>query len=123
MKAEKKKCSICRHIAFGEVDQKTGVEADSVCKLFNLVLSKEDFIEVDCDSFDRRPHTCASCGADITKSCKKASNPLTYHHGPRKGQTKQCCSNPDWRCCPGRDCEGEAIICRNCGHYYGMETW
>jgi hypothetical protein len=127
MGKEKQHCGICKQIVYGEMDQKTGKESDSICKLFNHILSREDVLTiVECNSFERRPHTCASCGTEITQYCRKAKNPLTYHHGPRKGQDKQCCDNPDWRKCPGEitsNCEGEAIICRNCGYYYGLETW
>lgn len=124
MTKEKQHCGICKHIIYGQVNQETGVESDSVCKLFNHVLSREDVLTVvDCNSFERKLHTCASCGAEITKYCRKAGNPLTYHHGPRKGQVKQCCDNPDWRICPNKDCDGEAVVCKNCGYYYGFISW
>lgn len=124
MNKEKQHCGICKQIIYGEVDQKTGKESDSICKLFNHVLSREDVLNfVECNSFERRPPTCASCGAEITQYCRKSGNPLRYRSGKHKGEVKLCCANPDWRHCPGKDCEGEAIICRNCGQYWGMETW
>jgi len=118
-----KRCGACKHVKYTEPDKEGNQER--ICTLFNHYLSFEDcHIKVDCNSFDRVPYTCASCGADITKGCRKASNPLTYRSGKNKGKVKPCCDNPDWRVCPNRDCEADgALICKNCGYYYGFETW
>ena len=121
---EKSHCGICKQIIFGELNQKTGKESESICKLFNHILSRDDVLtKVDCNSFERRPHTCASCGTDITKYCRKSGNPLRYRSGKHKGAVKPCCDNPDWRQCPNKECDGEATICKNCGYYFGMIDW
>jgi hypothetical protein len=78
---------------------------------------------------ENRIFHCASCGADITESCKKTNNPLKYERGPRKGQEKKCCANPDWRNCPDKHCSSledddvQARTCKNCGCYSGAITW
>lgn len=117
-----KRCGVCKQVKHTEPDKDGNQE--SICKLFNHYLTKEDVhTKVDCNNFDRVPYSCASCGADIIGG-SKASNPLTYCSGKNKGKTKLCCKNPDWRVCPNRECEADgAIICKNCGYYYGMETW
>jgi len=73
--------------------------------------------------------TCASCGGIIDDTCKMAKNPLRYKGGEKKGKIKKCCKYPDWRKCPNEDCESNydgitpALICSNCGRYYGQITW
>ena len=67
---------------------------------------------------------CSSCGATITKKCRKVSTPIQRRGSYAKEERPiKCCKNPDFRVCPNKDCEGEAIICLNCGYYYGMITW
>ena len=124
MKKEKPHCGICKSIQYGKMNQTTGQEEDSICKLFNHVLSRKDILDVvDCNSFERKPFTCASCGTDIVGGTK-ASNPLRYRSGKHKGEVKPCCDNPDWRFCPNKECDGDdAIVCRNCGWYYGDVNW
>ncbi len=78
---------------------------------------------------EKKVQTCASCGEEITDKCIKVKNPLEYKKGKNKGKVKPCCKNPDWRVCPNTDCENvdeydsPALICKNCGYYYGMMTW
>lgn len=68
--------------------------------------------------------TCASCGALITTKSPKVKNPLRYKKGKNKGKEKPCCKHPDWRRCTYEDCEADgAIVCINCGMYYGAITW
>lgn len=122
MKKEKPHCLVCKHIRHTKPD-KEGTQL-SFCILCNEVVPKEDLYEkVNCNSYQRIPVTCASCGDDIIGG-KKASNPLRYRSGKNKGKVKPCCDNPDWRVCPNRDCEAEgALICKNCGYYWGDITW
>lgn len=117
-----KRCGVCKHVKYTEPDKDGNQER--ICKLFNHYLSKEDvYTKVDCNSFERVPYICASCGADITSSCRKTSIPLK-ESGKNKGQPIECCKNPDFRKCPNKGCEADgAIICKNCGYYYGMVTW
>jgi len=122
-----RRCGVCKHIKYGKVNQETGEQEDSICTLFHHYLSHDDVLwGVDCNSFERIPYTCASCGADIVKGCRKANiiSPFRYRSGKHKGKVKPCCDTPDWRYCPNRDCEAiDAIICKNCGAYYGEITW
>lgn len=120
-----KRCLVCKHVKHTEPDKEGHQE--SICKLFNHYLSYEDVHKkVDCNRYERIPHTCASCGTDIIKGCRKAKckSPFRYRSGKHKGEVKLCCDNPDWRYCPNRECEAiDAIICKNCGSYYGEITW
>ena len=119
-------CLVCKHAKHTEPDKEGHQE--SICKLFNHYLSKDDVHKkVDCNSYERMPYTCASCGADITNSCRKAPTPLK-ERGKNKGKPIECCKNPDFRKCPNKECGNQdygitAIICKNCGYYYGFETW
>ena len=121
MKKEKPHCLRCKNFIVKDENKPT---QEYICSLFNHVISSDDvFKKVDCNSYQSRPYTCASCGAEIIGG-KKVSNPLRYRSGKNKGKTKPCCDNPDWRVCPNRDCEADvAIICKNCGYYWGDITW
>ena len=71
--------------------------------------------------------SCVSCGAKITNGCKKVSTPI-HVKGSYSGKKIKCCSNPDFRECPNQGCENHeydstALICKNCGYYFGYETW
>jgi hypothetical protein len=121
-----KKCRNCIHHEWSEPDDNGN--QDLFCKIDGRKIKHEKWNEyTKCSDFKSEPFYCASCGTAITKELRKAENPLTYRNGKNKGEEKKCCANPDWRVCPGPDdeygCEGEAIICRNCGYYYGLETW
>ncbi len=121
MTKEKPHCLNCKHVRHSIPDENG--KQDSFCKLLDTLLPRMDVIEkVDCNKFKRSPHTCASCGAEIVGG-KKVSNPLRYKKGKNKGKVKPCCDNPDWRVCPDKWCEGDAVVCKNCGYYFGMMTW
>ena len=123
---KKDKCLVCKHIKHTELDEKGNQE--SICKLFNHYVSKDDlYKKVDCTNYVRIPYSCASCGYDVTSSCKKATTPLKTR-GKNKDKPIECCKNPDFRYCPNKECENQdysiiAKICMNCGYYYGFETW
>jgi hypothetical protein len=121
-----KKCKNCLYHRYSEPDEKGYQEM--FCILDGHKVEKDEWEKItDCENFESEPFYCASCGTAITKDLEKTSNPLVYKRGKNKGKEKKCCDNPDWRVCPGPDeeygCEGEAIVCRNCGYYYGLETW
>lgn len=120
-----KKCRNCINNKYSEPDENG--HQDLFCKIDGHKIEREKWNEyTKCSDFKPKPFYCASCGTPITNKLMKAYNPLEYKRGKNKGKEKKCCANPDWRVCPGPDeygCEGEAIVCRNCGYYYGMETW
>lgn len=67
---------------------------------------------------------CVSCGHPVTDGNPKAKNPVRYKSGKRKGEEKKCCKDPNLRHCNNKHCEAEtAIMCLNCGKYYGDITW
>ena len=82
---------------------------------------KKDLIDM-----EKKRKTCWSCGTEITNKCRKAKVPIQTS-GRNVGKPFLCCEKPDFRNCPNPGCEartiGVALICLNCGSYFGFETW
>ena len=83
MKKEKPHCLVCTSFIVKDEHKPT---QEYICSLFNHIISSDDvFKKVDCNSYHRRPYTCASCGAEIIGG-KKVGNPLRYRSGKNKGK-------------------------------------